>query len=1308
MLKVLGEKPGRVQGKKNLFADLEAAVAPCSAAVPSQNGDWCVPCSWFGFGLHRADGHACWVAVPPNIEPSEVDLAVLENSTASLECLATGVPAPDISWYKGNEQLVSTLGRILSRDGKRLEIPRAHLSDAGSYRCVASNAAGDTELGYSLRVTVPPRITAGPSPVVAVTSEAVTLRCDATGSPAPALLWLKDGNPVPEEVAGGPQVRRLPPGGVSLEASFQKDALSMRTRTRSALFLATWESQGVPRCDTDRLEAGLCPPVPVTACSPARFLSGFTLTWALFFPGAQILSGGRVLSLPTPRLLDSGTYTCVASSAVGEDRREATVEVRALGEEENVSAIVNQEVTLRCPAPGGDPEGSRWLKDGTLLTPSPGMWLSEDGTVLQVGRAALQDAGRYTCQVPGHPERHYNLDVLVPPSFSSAEPTTVSVLEGQSVQLACECHGIPFPALSWQKDGEPLSAHAGSPKLVSAGGRMLYIEKVWLVDEGTYTCECSNAAGSSSKEHRLGVHVPPRIRGSSKAPRKVSVIEASETVLECEARGRPAPTVTWLKDGQPVAPGDGLLLSEQGWRLRIARAALVHAGRYVCLAANAAGQERREFHVVVHVPPKFLQGSGSTSNTRVPLHRALTLTCEATGVPLPTVSWSWNGSPVTPGEHTQMLSGGWMLRLPRVRAQDGGRYSCLASNAAGEARREFQVEVLVPPHIEDVDEEEAVTVPEGHPVTWSCLAAGNPQPEVTWLKDGHPLPAGATSISPDGSVLRIPQAAPSDAGRYSCVASSPVGEQSKHYLLNVSASPTPAGDAHAAATEDVVVIINNPISLLCEAPAYPPPRITWLKDEVPIEASRDVRLLPGGHGLQILNAQEEDAGTYSCVVAGEAGEAVRNYTVKVLVPPLIARDDPSGEFATTEVRTRVNSTVTLQCETWAVPEPTIQWYKDGQVRSRGWPGSSCCFFGDTHTLCMAGWALPRSYMPQPWCIITPLPHLGAGVPMQLLESTGHLQILQEGQVLRIKPAGVPDSGHYTCVATNPLGADNKDFSLHVQVPPLFQHPLSPSEAFEVLYWEEDGDREVTEHRQAVLHQPAALSCHTSAIPPPRLSWYKDGEPLAPGPGLPAVREEDAGRYTCEASNEAGRDRVHYELEVLAAPAIRGAEGERVEEVTATTNSTVRFECRASGRPVPAVSWLWDHVPIAASPRHQLLEGGTVLQVGGGCAGGTGPCSVPREGAGCAPSPSGARLGVPSGAVLPLQVAVAEVGDAGSYVCVAENAAGSAEKHFALAVQGKAALLILPWVADLPPSSSSSSSSFSSFTTPWQPPAGAIL
>uniref|UniRef100_A0A803V126 Ig-like domain-containing protein n=1 Tax=Ficedula albicollis TaxID=59894 RepID=A0A803V126_FICAL len=140
-----------------------------------------------------------------------------------------------------------------------------------------------------------------------------------------------------------------------------------------------------------------------------------------------------------------------------------------------------------------------------------------------------------------------------------------------------------------------------------------------------------------------------------------------------------------------------------------------------------------------------------------------------------------------------------------------------------------------------------------------------------------------------------------------------------------------------------------------------------------------------------------------------------------------------------------------------------------------------------------------------------------------------------------------------------------------------------------------------------LGQPTALYCDTSAVPPPQLSWYKDGEPFSPGLGVLmlqgtgqwAVQEEDRGRYTCEAANAAGRDRLHYELEVLAivaahnhllpaAPAIRGGTEELVEEVTAAINGTVRFECEATGHPEPTVSWLWNDLPIEAGPRHHLV------------------------------------------------------------------------------------------------------------------------
>ena len=32
--------------------------------------------------------------------------------------------------------------------------------------------------------------------------------------------------------------------------------------------------------------------------------------------------------------------------------------------------------------------------------------------------------------------------------------------------------------------------------------------------------------------------------------------------------------------------------------------------------------------------------------------------------------------------------------------------------------------------------------------------------------------------------------------------------------------------------------------------------------------------------------------------------------------------------------------------------------------------------------------------------------------------------------------------------------------------------------------------------------------------------------------IPRVQKEDAGKYTCQAVNEAGEDRMHFELEVL--------------------------------------------------------------------------------------------------------------------------------------------------------------------------------
>ncbi|XP_012372192.1 hemicentin-2 [Octodon degus] len=1054
------------------------------------------------------------VLVPPNIEPGPINQAVLENASMTLECLASGVPPPEVSWFKGHQPISAQTGVMVSADGRSLHIERARLSDAGSYRCVASNVAGSTELQYGLRVHVPPRITLPPSlPGPVLLGAPVRLTCNASGAPSPMLMWLKDGNPV----------------------------------------------------------------------SPAGT------------PGLQVFPGGRVLALASARTSDSGSYSCVAVSAVGEDRRDVTLQVHVppsiLGEELAISVEANQSVTLECRSHAVPPPELSWRKDGKPLRLRPGIRLSEDKALLEVTRAEVGDAGRYTCEALNHAgrsEKQFSVNVWAAPVFPLREPRALVVMEGQPARLSCECRGVPFPKVSWSKDGQLLPGKEPGGEHLSVVGRLLYLARAQPAQEGTYTCVCSNVAGNSSQDQQLVVHAPPQIAGPREPLTHVSVLQGGETTLDCNATGRPQPAVTWERDGQPVRAEPGLSLQNQGQSLQVQRAQGAHAGRYSCVAENAAGRAERRFALSVLVPPVLVGDTDTLTNVTATLHEALTLLCEATGVPPPEVRWFREEEPFQPREDTYLLAGGWMLRVTHAQEQDRGLYSCLASNEVGEARRNFSVEVLVPPSIENEGLDEVTKVPEGQTAQLICNATGHPQPNITWFKDGRALAAGDTHhISPDGAHLWVPQANLSHAGHYSCIATNAVGEKTKHLQLSVLVLPTILGATEDGAGEEVTVTINNPISLICEALAFPAPNITWMKDGVPFEESRNIQLLPGTRGLQILNAQKEDAGQYTCVVTNELGEVTKSYHVEVLIPPSISKDDPAGELGMKEVKTKVNSTLSLECESWGSPPPTISWYKDGQPVT---PGQ-------------------------------------------------RLRILGEGRLLQIQPTRVSDLGRYLCVATNVAGEDDQDFNVLIQVPPMFQRVGDPRAAFETLSQEEEARGEVMEYREVVENNPAYLYCDTNAVPPPELTWYREDKPLsATDDGvsmlqggrvlqLPLVRAEDAGRYSCKAANEVGEDWLHYELLVLTPPVILGDTEELVEEVTVNASSTVSLQCPALGNPVPTLSWLQNGLPFSPSPRLQVLEDGRVLQV-----------------------------------------STAEAADAASYMCVAENQAGSAEKLFTLRVQ----------------------------------------
>lgn len=71
-------------------------------------------------------------------------------------------------------------------------------------------------------------------------------------------------------------------------------------------------------------------------------------------------------------------------------------------------------------------------------------------------------------------------------------------------------------------------------------------------------------------------------------------------------------------------------------------------------------------------------------------------------------------------------------------------------------------------------------------------------------------------------------------------------------------------------------------------------------------------------------ANVEDTGVYKCIATNEAGSAFKEFNVTILVPPNIL--DRHKEQS---VKARAGVPVTLHCNVYGVPTPTILWQRNG-------------------------------------------------------------------------------------------------------------------------------------------------------------------------------------------------------------------------------------------------------------------------------------------------------------------------------------------------------------------------------------------
>uniref|UniRef100_A0A8C3VGC7 Neurofascin n=1 Tax=Catharus ustulatus TaxID=91951 RepID=A0A8C3VGC7_CATUS len=308
---------------------------------------------------------------------------VLRGMDLLLECIASGVPAPDIMWYKKGGELPPGKTKM-ENFNKALRISNVSEEDSGEYSCLASNKMGSIRHTISVRVKAAPYWLDQPENLILAPGEDGRLVCRANGNPKPTIQWLVNGEPIECECG-----RDWAPSSKIPPKSHQNPTLA-RVYSFSKIPLIRVIENNRTRLD--------CPffgsPIP-------------TLRW---FKNGQgnTLDGGNYkahengsLEMFMARKEDQGIYTCVATNILGKAEAQVRLEVKdptriVRGPEDQV---VKRGKILQLPCRVKHDPTLRvlvtWLKDNAPLYLGTRMKKEEEG--LTIFGVTERDQGDYTC-----------------------------------------------------------------------------------------------------------------------------------------------------------------------------------------------------------------------------------------------------------------------------------------------------------------------------------------------------------------------------------------------------------------------------------------------------------------------------------------------------------------------------------------------------------------------------------------------------------------------------------------------------------------------------------------------------------------------------------------------------------------------------------------------------------------------------------------------------------------------------------------------------------------------------------------------
>eukprot|EP00096_Caligus_rogercresseyi_P000775 TRINITY_DN112_c0_g1_i1.p1 TRINITY_DN112_c0_g1~~TRINITY_DN112_c0_g1_i1.p1 ORF type:complete len:304 (-),score=114.91 TRINITY_DN112_c0_g1_i1:902-1813(-) len=226
----------------------------------------------------------------------------------------------------------------------------------------------------------------------------------------------------------------------------------------------------------------------------------------------------------------------------------------------------------------------------------------------------------------------------------------------------------------------------------------------------------------------------------------------------------------------------------------------------------------------------------------------------------------------------------------------------------------------------------------------SVTVKGDPDPQVTWTKDGKVLASNAemeVKYKNGVASLCVSELYPEDAGRYVCKAKNTKGAvetSTKLKVLPITKGPMTNGSSPLSApriakhVSSLVVKDSDPVRLEATMSSSSKFDVVWLHDEKEIKPSKD--FVYGNKGntytLDIAEVFPEDAGTYTCEAFNDIGECFSTSTLNVVVPGEESKGLPVVKTFPKSLSVDKKAPAAFVIE-FEGPPTSVSWMKDGKV-----------------------------------------------------------------------------------------------------------------------------------------------------------------------------------------------------------------------------------------------------------------------------------------------------------------------------------------------------------------------------------------